>query len=322
MPISHFFSLPLSVVSTPPPTSLFLHSSTPRSSAAWASRQHPLTCWHVTLFPHDGKEYTCIGVTFSHGVFDGMGISFFVHALEAEMLGREWEVPPPLHGGLNVNELQESLDVAFDQSSGTASGNMLITYRGVTVVTAWTVIMFFLWHLWQRWWHQAEGRVILLPAKARATLVDRVRKETESSIGGVRLSTGDILVAWFFKVCASISTSFFSPCGFLDNIFGRNASHKNCPLYKHGDDQALLLGSPPTLSSQLLSPYSIPNDLGRRSPIHASTHSSALVRQSPVLVIPGSPNFNVQHLSRCVQGQENGEVDAFHSRFARNSYCN
>jgi hypothetical protein len=119
-PVSDYFSLPLPVVSGSPSKSLFIHSSTPCSSASWASRQHPLTCWHITYFPHDGQGYSCIGLSFSHGLLDDTGISYLIHALEAEMRGREWEAPPVLHEGLNTNMLQESLDVALEQSLGSA----------------------------------------------------------------------------------------------------------------------------------------------------------------------------------------------------------
>jgi hypothetical protein len=73
--------------------------------ASWASRQHPLTCWHITYFPRDGQGYSCIGLSFSHGLLDDTGISYLIHALEAEMQGREWEAPPLLHEGLNANIL-------------------------------------------------------------------------------------------------------------------------------------------------------------------------------------------------------------------------
>jgi hypothetical protein len=133
-----------------------------------------------------------------------MGISYVVHALEAEMLGRDWEVPPSPHEGLNVNVLQESLDVVLNQSSSPGEDRGIdsrVTYRGITAATTWTVVVFFLWHLWQQWWHRAEGRVIILPTKAYSGLVDRTRNDLEAEgISDVRLSTGDVLAAWFFKV--------------------------------------------------------------------------------------------------------------------------
>jgi hypothetical protein len=188
---------------------LFIDSSTPRSLSAWISRQHPLTCWHVTRFPpaHDGKHYSCIGVTFSHKMFDGMGISCVIHALEAEMHEREWEPPHVLTEGLNVNVLEEILDAALNQVSEAGrleSGHGLITYRGVTPATTWVAIKFAWWHLWQRLWHRIGSRTIILPSKA-CTMLNRTRNELEASgMTDVRLSTGDIIVAWFFKVCICV----------------------------------------------------------------------------------------------------------------------
>jgi hypothetical protein len=131
-----------------------------------------------------------------------MGISYVVHALEAEIHGREWDAPSSLHEGLNVNVLQESLDVALRQSS--SQGKAIGIYRGVTAATTWTVLVFLLWHLWQQWWHRAEGRVIMLPTRAYTSLVKRTRNDLEAEgMSDVRVSTGDILAAWFFKVPAS-----------------------------------------------------------------------------------------------------------------------
>ena len=140
-----------------------------------------------------------------------MGISFLVHALESEMLGQEWEIPAPLHEGLNVNMLQESLDRSLDETLATSKSDhsdAFVPYNGMTFATLWIAIMFLLWHLWQEWWHGAKSRVILLPQKAYSTLVDRTRKEAEAEgyCTDIRLSTGDIIVAWFFKVLNSRAT--------------------------------------------------------------------------------------------------------------------
>ncbi len=138
-------------------------------------------------------------------MFDGMGISCVVHALEAEMHERGWEPPHALHEGFNVNVLEETLDAALNQVSEAGrleSGHGLITYRGVTPATTWVAIKFVLWHLWQRLWHRIGSRIIILPSQARTTLVNRTRNELEASgMTDVRLSTGDIIVAWFFRVC-------------------------------------------------------------------------------------------------------------------------
>ena len=61
-----FISLPLPISPAPPTKPPILHNSTPQLSAAWACRAYPLTCWHVTHFPHGGRENACIGVVFPH----------------------------------------------------------------------------------------------------------------------------------------------------------------------------------------------------------------------------------------------------------------
>lgn len=124
------------------------------------------------------------------------------------MRGREWEAPPLLHEGLNANMLQESLDVALEQSLGSPmpeNGDALANYGVVIPGTVWMAIMFVVWHVWQRWWHGARGQVFILPPKACTTLVDQTRKEMEADgLTDVHPSISDILVAWFFKVVASL----------------------------------------------------------------------------------------------------------------------
>ena len=134
-----------------------------------------------------------------------MGSAAFIHGLEAEMLGRDWKPPPLLHEGHNVNVLRESLDAALvkvSESGKLDSGHGLITYEGVTPATIQRVYKFSGWHAWQELWHKAKQRIVILPPGAFTALVNRTRKELEAANGktDVRLSTGDIIVAWFFKV--------------------------------------------------------------------------------------------------------------------------
>lgn len=124
------------------------------------------------------------------------------------MRGREWEAPPLLQEGLNANILQESLEVALEQSLGSSkpgTSDALVNYSVVVPGTVWMAIMFVVWHVWQRWWHGARRRVFILPPKVSTTLADRTRKEMEADgLTDVRPSTSDILIAWFFKVAAPL----------------------------------------------------------------------------------------------------------------------
>ncbi|KAF8959163.1 hypothetical protein BDZ97DRAFT_1667587 [Flammula alnicola] len=195
VPIDKFVQLPLPTVSDVLPSSLFMHSTAPRAPGAWVSKQLPLTYWHLTYFKQRGCEYTCIGVTFPHGLFDGMGIAAVVHALEAETLGRPWAIPPTLHAGRNENQMQSFLDRMQENVK-----KLPANYRAASVVGLWFIITFMAWHLWQQLWHKARSRLILVPAKAYEKLVRDAREAmVREGKKDVRLSTGDVLTAWLYK---------------------------------------------------------------------------------------------------------------------------
>jgi hypothetical protein len=140
------------------------------------------------------------------------------------MRGREWEAPPLLHEGLNTNMLQESLDVALEQSLGSETGDASANHSVVIPGTIWMAIMFVVWHVWQRWWRGARGRVFILPPKAYSTLVDRTRKEMEADgLIDVHPSISDILTAWFFKVIASLLSSD-------SDVLTSEPLHRQCTL--------------------------------------------------------------------------------------------
>ena len=193
-----------------------------------------------------------------------MDIAFVLHALEAEMLGREWEVPAPLYKGPNVNLLQESLDTALNDSLSVGepkSREALVTYKGVTPLTLWAALLFLYWHIWQHLWHGVRHKVIILPSKACTSLVGRTRKEADAAgLSDIRLSTGDILVAWLFKV--RISIHFLA------------LSHSSCLFRQHTLTELLPLRlstvqtwRQPGPSSQKLS-NTIPTIASSQFPIH------------------------------------------------------
>ena len=63
-------------------------------------------------------------------MFDGTGVASIIHSLEAEMLGNEWDIPPLLHPGLNVNELQAVLEKEEDKKVTETDGK----YESVSIV--------------------------------------------------------------------------------------------------------------------------------------------------------------------------------------------
>ena len=177
----------------------------PKGSAGWITQKAPLTYWHVTHFKHPEKQqqYSCIGLTVTHGLMDGTGMASIIHSLEAEMLDKEWDIPPPPHPGLNVNELQAVLEKAIEEEDKKATETDT-NYESVSIVGLGVLLMVVVWHVWQWVWHKAERKLVILPPKLYEKLVADARAAVDKESGGqskVRLSTGDVLSAWIFKVC-------------------------------------------------------------------------------------------------------------------------
>ncbi|KAJ3506503.1 hypothetical protein NLJ89_g6830 [Agrocybe chaxingu] len=198
-PITDYVQLPLPAISDVLPQELFIDPPVPKTTRTWVEKKLPLTYWHVTHFTQPGMQYTCIGVSFSHALFDGTGIANLVHALEAEMLGKPWAVPPAMHAGQNENHLQVFLNRT---KKDIAKGGKQVpeNYNGVSVVGMSFVVTFFFWHVWQQVWYNMQKKLVVLPVRAYEKLVLDVREalllEGKKEF---RVSTGDVLAAWLFK---------------------------------------------------------------------------------------------------------------------------
>lgn len=184
------------------PKELFIGGkNTPLSHGDWVKHHSPLTYWHVTHFEPESKGelgYSCVGVTFSHGLLDGMGIAFVIHALEAEMLGQPWEVPPLPHAGLNTNVMLLHLENFTEEAQKKEASS---EYFAISVLGIWAIISYLLFHAWQYWWHGARRKMILVPEAACKILVADARKAlAENGNDKIRVSTGDVLAAWLLKV--------------------------------------------------------------------------------------------------------------------------
>lgn len=71
------------------PLSHFRHSASPTRSVSYASKNKPFLAIHVSVLPN----CICVGISLPHGVVDATGFGMVVSALDAELNGREWEVP-------------------------------------------------------------------------------------------------------------------------------------------------------------------------------------------------------------------------------------
>ncbi|KAF8956572.1 hypothetical protein BDZ97DRAFT_1925372 [Flammula alnicola] len=207
--LSHYVPLPLPVASDVLPPSIFMDKQTPKSTREWVSRNAPLTYWHATYFEKgdNGSDYSCIGVAFAHSVFDGIGIANVVHAVEAELLGKGWNVPPRPLSGVQQNTLDVLLSNAVkEQEQG--KRRVITDYYAGSLASVWYIITFLLWHFWQEKWHNTRSRLILIPKEAYTKMTDDARKavELEGKVDA-RLSTGDVLAAFLFKSAFSDGTA-------------------------------------------------------------------------------------------------------------------
>ncbi|KAF8956400.1 hypothetical protein BDZ97DRAFT_1671698 [Flammula alnicola] len=197
-PLSDFVSLPLPPSHMPLPSALLMDAEAPRATEAFINGAHPITCWHVTHFndPEGNQSYSCIGVTFPHAVFDGLGMSSVVHAVEAELLGKAWPSPAALHSGLNENPLSVMLKKAALERPEYANKEV---YSVTGLVGFWWILVFSVWSYWQMIWHGSGEKMLLIPRQAMDKLVEDTRQGLVDEGGDVRLSTGDVLAAFLFK---------------------------------------------------------------------------------------------------------------------------
>ncbi|KIM42582.1 hypothetical protein M413DRAFT_70078 [Hebeloma cylindrosporum] len=202
-PITDYVQLPLPMMSAALPTTLFMDYKAPQSPRDWTDKDIPLLYWHLTYFKAKGPEYTCIGLAFPHGVFDGMGIAAVLHAFEAETLGQSWSTPPPLKPGINENKLQTYIDktVSEKKKAGTP---LPPDSKATSVVGLRFLLRFLVWQIWQQRWHQAQRAVVLMPPQVYEKLLGDAREAlAQEGKTDVRLSTGNVITAWIYKTLYS-----------------------------------------------------------------------------------------------------------------------
>ncbi|KXN92861.1 hypothetical protein AN958_07058 [Leucoagaricus sp. SymC.cos] len=211
-PLTHYVPIPFTSPSPSFPSNIFIHPSTPRQYSLWESTGHPITCWHLTYFPGGmvngpSRDYTCIGFSRSHGLFDGGGAAMVMRALVAEMNGTEWTVPPlPLeYPNANVNPVKERVEEEVRMQEYQRACN---DYSNMAVLGIKGALKLAAWHTREKWWRGAQRQIILLPKLALSSLVDNVRSEIGKWRQGAEgITTGDVLVAWLLKTVYSQGTS-------------------------------------------------------------------------------------------------------------------
>ncbi|KAG2008950.1 hypothetical protein CC2G_014328 [Coprinopsis cinerea AmutBmut pab1-1] len=237
VPLSRFIELPLGTFSPCPPVSLFIPDDGRHklgSLADYAKNGTPITHWHFTYFPPGPENgelgYTCIGVTYSHGLFDAVGNSMFLHALDAELNGKEWTVPwYPSTPGLHPNPLQEILDEELEKlledkernealdallpwtEAGSKPGAPATSRSGfpedlrrypppMKIVNLLQIIVWLIGLFIQKWVYGASTTHVVLPRDIHTRLANETRKEAEDNgLTDTRISGGDVVLAWLLQ---------------------------------------------------------------------------------------------------------------------------
>ncbi|KAG2012215.1 hypothetical protein CC2G_012251 [Coprinopsis cinerea AmutBmut pab1-1] len=199
LPLSHHVKLPLAPFSEIPPIDLFMSNERYKLGGLKSYESAPFTHWHITYFEEDGEKHSCIGVLYSHALFDAVGSSMLLHAVEAELAGKEWDVPPSPPRGLSANPYQALLEKeisgnrSVSSQSKTSSGSARVV--GILGLLAW-----ILGDLIRQWIYGSAKNHIIIPHAVHTWLSKETRKEAEAAgLTDVRLAAGDILVAWAMK---------------------------------------------------------------------------------------------------------------------------
>ncbi|KAG2008353.1 hypothetical protein CC2G_013792 [Coprinopsis cinerea AmutBmut pab1-1] len=202
-PLSRYISLPLAFFTKIPPVHLFKPKNSPTlaNMKAYAKKSAPITHWHLTYFDYPGEQYTCLGVTYSHGVLDGIGFAMVMHALEAELSGKEWEVPPLPLPGLNENPCERLMEREVAKAKEVGER---ISYPNLSVGGTANFIAYLLRNFWYNLRNGVGDYNVVIPFSVHTKLAAEARKALEEEDAtDVRPTSGDVITAWLMKAVYS-----------------------------------------------------------------------------------------------------------------------
>ncbi|EFI27061.1 hypothetical protein CC1G_15190 [Coprinopsis cinerea okayama7 len=202
LPLSHYIQLPLAPFTKYPPLDIFMPFKERVGMTgldAYAATLAPFTHWHLTYFKGAEGEYTCLGVNYSHGVFDGQGFALVMHAVTAELNGREWDVPPFPSPGLNTNEFGVVMQREYEKAlmENELVRNPYVNWR---VVGIGGLVKYLFGNWWHNWKYGVGDYNIVIPKKVHVGLVEEARKALEDEgITDVRPTSGDVITSWLMQ---------------------------------------------------------------------------------------------------------------------------
>lgn len=231
-------------ISSRPPKKYFIHSSTPSDISVYAKKRHPLISVHVSHL----KDVTCIGITVPHGVFDGVGRGLLLRAIDCELNGRDW-TPPPL---AESNILSDVL-ATLTPEEGEASKNFKAGWPKASFGRSFR---FLAGVMYEKYWQGCEMKSVYLDGSTAKLLVKCIKEEASAT--GKRVSTSDILLAWFIKsALADEDATSTSPVSIASSVSLRETLSELNPLLKTYPHNAFVTSPMPPISQSKLSPMSL-----------------------------------------------------------------
>jgi len=220
------------VIQDVPNSKYFCHASSSYQLGDLVKSQKPLLSIHVSTM----RNCKCIGILFPHGVFDGVGMGMIIHALDAEMHGREWVVPPLV---TSSNPIQDKLDELMSTAPSTA--DLAAAPALPTLIKAfrkngiWPMAILAGCFLYEIVWHKLETKSLFFGEDIVKAIVAQVKEEVRAS-GKGWVGKADVLFAWFVKVINLVIRSLHSSLtlwytGALSRRIRNQSKYPRCTVY-------------------------------------------------------------------------------------------
>ncbi|GAA6018538.1 hypothetical protein JCM10207_007210 [Rhodosporidiobolus poonsookiae] len=205
----------------------FQHPSVPIFLSDYLSSSHEILSLHVTFF----TNAVALGITVHHGVVDGAGMGMVVGALDAELNGKEWEVPP----ATEQNPLAAAWEALLPSIKGEEPPAHEYLCQSLPVAyTPSPLPKFFSRAHWEKWWWQLDDRSLFIGNEPVDRLVRSVQEEVKCTSGGKEFITaGDVITAWILKAAHSRDSTWWSSCSPFAVYSPRKALSPSLSLYPH-----------------------------------------------------------------------------------------
>ncbi|GAA5918376.1 hypothetical protein JCM6882_002786 [Rhodosporidiobolus microsporus] len=215
-----------------PKYDLFRPSRLPGTLPAMEKARTTVLHLHVSTF----SDAVAVGLSFSHALTDGHGMGLITRAIDAELHGWEWEVPPlfeanPVQAVLDELAADESVKVDGDDIPPIMEGwSNESSPVGMSRLLSGVLSEHYGWG--------CSKRFLFLRSEVVEAITREAKAEVAAESGGKEyVSTGDVLAAWLLK--AAYADEPRPDAGItLDVVFNTRAllsprTTANLDLYPH-----------------------------------------------------------------------------------------